>query len=175
MAEPYRNACVPEFSNSGGMLPIPLSPGHSGVRNRPSYLPSPTTAKDKPASSTKGIRHKLKGIRDWFSSGSSGSVEPVISRDPGQPSASNVDNTGKIANLHWCVDRAWTEPQRTVMCSIPDIDSFEDDATLYRRLKREYFRKRGWLRTFFSWKTCTEVEFVEVSIRKRIVDTTPVS
>jgi hypothetical protein len=66
--------------------------------------------------------------------------------------------------IYWCVDRPWTEPNETLLSTLINSEAIRDDAELYKKLKIEYIKTRGWFRHYLlSWKTCTSVDFVKVS------------
>ena len=71
-------------------------------------------------------------------------------------------SSSKSKDVFWCVDKAWSEPAQTLLCSIPDKDEFLDDDSLCKRLSQEYDRVRGRFAVLFSWKKCMDVRFIKV-------------
>lgn len=98
-----------------------------------------------------------------------GNHELGTSHDPENPDDGDngqehgQDRTGGIARLHWCVDHAWIQPPRTLMSCI-EIASESDDRDLFHELAKKYASERGLLHLLFSWKTCTKIDFVKVSV-----------
>lgn len=72
-----------------------------------------------------------------------------------------TNSTSFFKEIFWCVDEPWTEPTRTLLCSIRNVHQIPDDDTLCKRLSQEYNRVRGGLRSLFSWKKCMDVKFVK--------------
>ena len=83
-------------------------------------------------------------------------------------STHTVDQSRRLSykEIYWCVDKAWTEPRSTILCSLPkhtevhDDGVIRDDESLYRRLLKEYNRVRSWKGRIFSWKSCLGIEFI---------------
>ena len=60
--------------------------------------------------------------------------------------------------IYWCVDKVWTEPSETWLCILKKIS---DDRLLYKLLSDKLRKVQG-LRSMFSWKSCTRVDFISV-------------
>jgi hypothetical protein len=88
--------------------------------------------------------------------------------------SSNVAVPTLTKEIYWCVDKAWSEPKETRLCSLqieqqPTIDGqavryIADDSILCQCLLDEYRRVRTWKGRIFSWKRCLGVEFINVYI-----------
>ena len=63
--------------------------------------------------------------------------------------------------IYWCVDKAWSEPQRTKLCSLQEHPEIRDDEALYERLIQEYNGIRTWKGRLLSWKSCLGIEFIK--------------
>ena len=63
--------------------------------------------------------------------------------------------------IYWCVDRAWTEPRSTKLCSLREQPEISDDKSLCELLIKEYNRVRAWKGRIFSWKSCLGIEFIK--------------
>ena len=63
--------------------------------------------------------------------------------------------------IYWCVDRAWTEPRSTTLCSLQEHPEIRDDKSLCELLIKEYNRVRTWKGRIFSWKSCLGIEFIK--------------
>ena len=63
--------------------------------------------------------------------------------------------------IYWCVDRAWTEPRSTKLCSLREHPDIRDDKSLCELLIKEYNRVRAWKGRIFSWKSCLGIEFIK--------------
>ena len=63
--------------------------------------------------------------------------------------------------IYWCVDRAWSEPRSTKLCSLREHPEICDDRSLCENLIREYNRVRTWKGRIFSWKSCLGIEFIK--------------
>jgi hypothetical protein len=92
-------------------------------------------------------------------------------RDSNDPNLSTVATVPSITalptlpkDIHWCVDRSWSEPKETYLCSIQNVHQIRDDSILCQRLKNEYQRVRTWKGRIFSWKRCLGVEFINVRL-----------
>lgn len=67
-----------------------------------------------------------------------------------------------------CINRMYTEPLETVL-QIIIRENLQDDEQFYEAVNKAMrdaagLGLAGWLRRIFSWKTCTTIEFVEVSL-----------
>ena len=63
--------------------------------------------------------------------------------------------------IYWCVDRAWSEPRSTKLCSLREHPEIRDDRSLCEKLIKEYNRVRTWKGRIFSWKSCLGIEFIK--------------
>ena len=63
--------------------------------------------------------------------------------------------------IYWCVDRAWTEPRSTKLCSLREHPEIQDDKSLCELLIKEYNKVRAWKGRIFSWKSCLGIEFIK--------------
>lgn len=61
--------------------------------------------------------------------------------------------------IYWCVDKVWTEPSETWLCTLNQIS---DDSLLYKRLSDGFRKVHGLRGQIFSWRTCTSVDFISV-------------
>lgn len=66
-------------------------------------------------------------------------------------------------NIYWCVDRCWSEPAHTER-AILDASKLAEDIDLFEALARCYKSTRGFKGRILSWKCCTDVAFVKVSM-----------
>ncbi|RSM14890.1 hypothetical protein CEP52_001104 [Fusarium oligoseptatum] len=70
-------------------------------------------------------------------------------------------------DMYWCVEKIFTEPTENHLFSILNSDDLKDDEALYRRVNKAISSARGWIWRLFSWKRCTEVEFIEFCVVRR--------
>ncbi len=63
--------------------------------------------------------------------------------------------------IYWCVDKAWSEPRSTTLCSLREHPEIRDDKSLCELLIKEYNRVRAWKGTIFSWKSCLGIAFIK--------------
>ena len=106
------------------------------------------------------------------SSENNNSLSSLPSGSQSQNSLSNSSNNGlenqdipsvqaSSKEIYWCVDKAWSEPQSTKLCSLQEHPAIRDDEALYERLIKEYNRIRTWKGRLLSWKSCLGIEFIE--------------
>ena len=69
--------------------------------------------------------------------------------------------TAKQQDLHVCVDNRWQFPPPTFLEEIEFVSNYTSDEELYCDIRRLLRGSEGWTR-WFSWKSCTEVDFVKV-------------
>lgn len=67
--------------------------------------------------------------------------------------------------IYLCVDRILVEVQQTTLCPIPRVNTLSDDKALLCKMREQLHGCNGWFKNLISWKTCTEVKFVVVSVR----------
>jgi hypothetical protein len=65
-------------------------------------------------------------------------------------------------SIYWCVDRCWSEPSCTER-KILDVSQLAGDPDLFQQLATCYKGIRGLIGRFFSWKSCMDIAFIEVS------------
>lgn len=63
--------------------------------------------------------------------------------------------------IYWCVDKAWSEPRITKLCSLPQAKQIFDDKALCERLIKDYNKIRTWKGRLLSWKSCLGVDFIQ--------------
>lgn len=66
-------------------------------------------------------------------------------------------------DIYWCVEKTFTEPTENHLFSILSSDTLNDDEELYHRVNQAISSSRGPIGWWFSWKRCTEVDFIEVT------------
>ncbi|ERF75939.1 hypothetical protein EPUS_01305 [Endocarpon pusillum Z07020] len=87
----------------------------------------------------------------------------------GNISAGSSASTGALQSqnisreIYWCVDKAWSEPRITKLCSVQELHQILDDKSLCEQLMKEYNRVRTWKGRLLSWKSCLGVEFIKFS------------
>ena len=63
--------------------------------------------------------------------------------------------------IYWCVDKAWSEPPITKLCSLQEAKQIFDDKALCERLIKDYNKIRTWKGRWLSWKSCLGVDFIQ--------------
>ena len=63
--------------------------------------------------------------------------------------------------IYWCVDKAWSEPRITKLCSLQESKQIIDDKSLCEHLIKDYSRIRTWKGRWLSWKSCLGVDFIK--------------
>ena len=88
---------------------------------------------------------------------------PSGSQNPERPGVLVAGGTPRTSykEIYWCVDRAWTEPRSTKLCSLRENPDICDDKSLCELLIQEYNRVRAWKGRIFSWKSCLGIEFIK--------------
>ena len=88
---------------------------------------------------------------------------PSGSQSPERPGVLMVGGPPQSSykEIYWCVDRAWTEPRSTKLCSLREHPEIRDDKSLCEILIKEYNRVRAWKGRIFSWKSCLGIEFIK--------------
>ena len=88
---------------------------------------------------------------------------PSGSQDPERPGGMVAGGPLRTSykEIYWCVDRAWTEPRSTMLCSLREHPEIRDDKSLCELLIKEYNRVRAWKGRIFSWKSCLGIEFIK--------------
>lgn len=88
---------------------------------------------------------------------------PSRSQSPERPGALVAGGPPQRSykEIYWCVDRAWTEPRSTKLCSLREHPEIRDDKSLCELLIKEYNRVRAWKGRIFSWKSCLGIEFIK--------------
>ena len=88
---------------------------------------------------------------------------PSGSQSPERPGVLVVGDPPRSSykEIYWCVDRAWTEPRSTKLCSLREDPEICDDKSLCELLIKEYNRVRAWKGRIFSWKSCLGIEFIK--------------
>ena len=83
----------------------------------------------------------------------------------GRPPDSESNEAGGVLpverqlKIYWCVDKVWTEPSQTRLCTLSGISN---DRQLCKELLDELKNVQGLPGQVFSWKTCTRVDFISV-------------
>ena len=109
---------------------------------------------------------------DVYSSENNHSLSSLPSGSQSQNRLSNLSNNGlensnipsvqaSYKEIYWCVDKAWSEPQSTKLCSLQEPPGIRDDEALYERLIKEYNGIRTWKGRLLSWKSCLGIEFIK--------------
>ncbi|RBA18502.1 serine/threonine protein kinase [Fusarium proliferatum] len=91
----------------------------------------------------------------------------------GQPSQSSPSTNILAANappavktsvdtkdIYWCIERNFTEPTEIYLSPIENAEML-DDEQLFRQVNKAISSTEGWVRRLFSWKRCTEIDFVQ--------------
>ena len=88
---------------------------------------------------------------------------PSGSQSSQRPGITVADSPPRVSHreIYWCVDRAWTEPRSTRLCSLREHPEIRDDESLYELLIKEYNRVRTWNGRIFSWKSCLGIDFIK--------------
>ena len=109
---------------------------------------------------------------DVYLSENNYSLSSSPSGSQSQNGLSNLSNNGlenqnhpseqaSYKEIYWCVDKAWSEPQSTKLCSLQEHPGIRDDEALYERLIKEYNGIRTWKGRLLSWKSCLGIEFIK--------------
>ena len=88
---------------------------------------------------------------------------PSGSQDPERPEGMMARGPLRTSykEIYWCVNRAWTEPRSTMLCSLREHPEIRDDKSLCELLIKEYNRVRAWKGRILSWKSCLGIEFIK--------------
>ncbi len=141
IAEP---ALHPSESSSPGSIP----PVHSDRQNlSPFTIEMDSSANNYPPSSLPVGSQSQNRPNDMFNNG------------PTNQSQNSDQSLHK--EIYWCVDRAWSEPRSTSLCSLQQQPELRDDESLCKLLIKEYNRVRAWKGRFLSWKSCQRIEFIK--------------
>lgn len=81
-------------------------------------------------------------------------------------SSTAQQSSGLSRDMYWCIEKIFTEPTENHLFSILKSEDLEDDKDLYDRVNKAIRSARCWVWWLFSWKRCTEVDFIEVTISK---------
>jgi hypothetical protein len=73
----------------------------------------------------------------------------------------------RFLEIYYCVDKPWSERSITLVRPLPVNDSLQD-IEFCRQLLEDYYAVRGFRGRWFSWKTCVDVKFINVSFRMLI-------
>ena len=79
----------------------------------------------------------------------------------GPVNTSHLSVQAEYKEIYWCIDRAWSEPRSTKLCSLRENPDICDDESLYESLIKEYNRVRAWKGRLLSWKSCLGIEFIK--------------
>ena len=74
---------------------------------------------------------------------------------------SHLSQRNSYKEIYWCVDKAWSEPRSTKLCSLREHPEIRDDKSLCELLIKEYNRVRAWKGRTLSWKSCLGIEFIK--------------
>ena len=72
-----------------------------------------------------------------------------------------VQSQQSFQEIYWCVDKAWSEPRVTKLCTVLKSHQMIDDKSLCESLIKEYNRIRARKGRLLSWKTCLGVDFIQ--------------
>lgn len=137
----YRQHCLPMSRIPENSAILPLYSGRSGLTPFASQTPLIPP----------GFRPDHQHVHPPLQS----SIQTLVAP---QSNSSRAQQTSK--EIYCCIDKVWTEPSQTLLHSSTQIDN--DDA-LYKFLNQRYIKVQGWVGRIFSWKTCTDLNFVQVS------------
>ncbi|KAK8076352.1 serine threonine kinase [Apiospora phragmitis] len=145
-SSPSRELGRSSFEDRGDYYAIQMDPIAGDIGNRSLIPTSDFGDRDQNSSS---------------SSQSSGSRESSRSR---QSSVADKKRT-----IFYCVDVPYSEPKRTLLYSVEDVDALEDDRMFYARAHQGIRASKGtgltrWVIHLLYWKACTRVEFIQFHI-----------
>lgn len=153
VAQAYKETCQPVSH-----IPQPVS-----YPPAPSY-PSPTDNPIGIAYSQGGIHlgqpgNDQTGYQLRSDSQNRATLQNISTSPPAATGALQPQNLPK--EIYWCVDKAWSEPRITKLCSVQELHRILDDKSLCEHLMKEYNRVRTWKGRLLSWKTCLAIEFIK--------------
>ncbi|KAI1390684.1 kinase-like domain-containing protein [Hypoxylon trugodes] len=142
----YKLTCVPIFG--GGEPILPLSTQQAKVKSTAAHTQGSSAPPSQPTQSTNN------------------SSQEQVQNNP-----SLTSTPGQSKQLYWCVDRVFSEPLQTVLFPIREIQGLQDDEQFYLKVNKRFNKvrggkARGWVTDFFSWKRCTEVNFIKFHVVK---------
>lgn len=138
----YKPTCLPRTTRNTPILPIAnQSPGSSTQASTNIPLnnisqPGAINNQNTPGNVTLG-----------------GAVQSSTAQQSSNPSR----------DMYWCIEKIFTEPTENHLFPILNSEDLKDDEDLYNQVNTAIRSARYWIWWLFSWKRCTEVEFIEVT------------
>lgn len=145
-ADAYRKICTP-------VSRIPES-------HELSSLPSSQETSTEPAGSVS----ERRSTTDLRRRGSRSYPTPQgPSRSPPQRTRNSQEGgripVGQRLEIYWCVDKVWTDPSQTRLCTLSQI---RNDRQLCKKLFDNLQKVQGLRGRILSFKKCTRVDFISV-------------
>lgn len=152
-ASDYRRRCVPvsRMPNTPTMLPLHNINATSVDSSVPGQISAMNLGGNDPR-----LHSTLLSPPQGLSLGSQGDQAGDI-----------LEAQRQLREIYWCVDKVWTEPSQTWLCTLSQIS---DDRSLCKLLSKEFKKVHGLRGQIFSWKKCTGVDFISVRVGLSLAD-----
>ena len=154
-------ACAEEYRSHGAHLSTLRKASAHHMQNLSGKARPPTDG----ISSLLPLHHTKTPIRPsvTHNSGSTQSgADPIQSIPPSQTDVGLPgQRQGHDTELYWCVNGPWKDA-KDLMVSKFKVSTTSEDSDFFQSLKNSYTGIRGGFQHFFSWKSCEDVEFIEV-------------
>jgi len=145
----YRKACIPISSLPQQATSIPMQSISAAGSSSGAHI------------SALSQLHFQAPARGQSQPASGASTHPMTAT---AAQATTATLQSKFLEIYWCVDKPWSERQITLVRPLPVNDSIQD-IQFCLQLLDEYHAVRGFRGKWFSWKTCVDVKFINVSSR----------
>ncbi|UPK95247.1 hypothetical protein LCI18_006182 [Fusarium solani-melongenae] len=142
----YKPMCLPRTTRNTPILPVANQPAGSSTQ-RSTNIPLSNISQPGGTNSQHAPGNVALG----------GAVQ----------SSTTQQSSGLSRDIYWCIEKIFTEPTENHLFSIPNSEDLKDDKELYDQVNKAISSARCWIWRLFSWKRCTEVEFLEFCVVRR--------